>query len=571
MSAEIAPKDDAAGVISFPGFELDLDRGELRVDGRATALRPKTFQVLLCLARQPGRLVAKQALFDAVWPDVVVTDDSLVQCIGELRSVLGDDAQTRIRTVPRRGYMLDALPLPLPAPVGPAGAALSGAGIPPQSSRRLAGWVAAAVVLSLCAVLAGAWWWNEAPRPAAQAARAGKISIAVLPFGNLSGDPTQDFFADGITADVIAELSRLADTLVIAQDSVRAYAGAQASPQQAGRELGALYVVTGGVQRTGDAVRIQARLTSAESGAVLWAESADYGDGKPWNWRAEMGPRMGRALLTGIADAVALRAASPDEPHEAIEHTMRGYSLMRGAGSLADLEAAIAEFDKALRAGQGSASAWAGRSIALSGAILSRLVAAPEDKLRAAEEAAAKALAADLTNPNAHFAHGQVLRLRGRLREALQAFEQCTALDPSFVYAHARMAYVKVELGRPAEAMDHVQWALRLSPKDVKQWQPLFAGGMALFHLGRDEDAYAMMEKTAARNPRVGFPYMWMAAIDGLHGRDGKARENLARYMERIPLHTIHELKATELSIEPVFLAQRERFYEGLRKAGLAE
>lgn len=572
MNGETSVKDASAGVIGFPGFELDLDRGELRIDGRPIRLRPKTFQVLECLARRPGVLVTRRDLLDAVWPDVVVTDDSLVQCIAELRAAFDDRLQRRIRTIPRRGYMLDVAPLPLDGPARdaalPSPSPSISAAIPGISRRSR--WLAAMATLSLCLALA-AGWWSIAAHDRARIADHGKISIAILPFVNLGGDADQDFFADGITADLIEETSRLPDTLVIAQGSSGAYAGARASPRRAGRELGARFVVSGGVRRSGDAVRIQARLTSVESGAVLWAETLDYGNDKPWNWRSDIGPRLSRALRGSVEDEVGRRAAGPDQPHEAIEHTMRGYSLMRASASLAELDAAIAEFDKALRLDPGSASAWSGLSIALSGQMLSRLVASPGNQLEAAEEAAAKALALDLASPGAHFAHGQVLRLRGRLQEALAAFEQCTALDPSFVFAHARMAYVQIELGRPAEALIHVEQALRLSPSDPKQWQPLFAAGMALFHLGRDEEAYAMMEKTAARNPRVGFPYMWMAAIDALHGRNASARQNLVRYMERIPLHTIHELRATELSANPVYLAQRERFYEGLRKAGLPE
>ncbi|WP_175005101.1 winged helix-turn-helix domain-containing protein [Burkholderia lata] len=101
----------AAGVMCYPGFEVDIDRGELRVDGRAVALRPKTLAPLTYLTQRPGRLLVRDALLEAVWRDVIVTDDSLVQCISELRSALGNQRQRVIRTVPRRGYMLDLQPI----------------------------------------------------------------------------------------------------------------------------------------------------------------------------------------------------------------------------------------------------------------------------------------------------------------------------------------------------------------------------------------------------------------------------------------------------------------------------
>jgi len=196
----------------------------------------------------------------------------------------------------------------------------------------------------------------------------------------------------------------------------------------------------------------------------------------------------------------------------------------------------------------------------------------PAPLLREAEAAADQAMRLDANDPTAHFAHGQVLILRGRLEAALEAFQRCIALNPSEVSAHHRMGVILIELGRADEAVQQGEVTLRLSPRDPKRVAYAhFTMGMAFFHLGRDEEAYAEFQRMAAANPRIGFSYMWMAAIDALHGRDAAAQESLDHYMQLIPIHTISGLKATERSRNPDFVRQRERFYEGLRRAGLPE
>jgi TolB-like protein/DNA-binding winged helix-turn-helix (wHTH) protein len=586
MNAETAPKvavppGGPTGALRFPGFAVDFDRGEFQVDGEPVALRPKTFALLACLACHPGRLLSKDQLMTAVWPEVVVTDDSLVQCVGELRSALGPQHQGLIRTVPRRGYMLDAQPLsesPAP-PLSPAhpvpqplqtGSTASGRARP----RRWAmlAWLGAGALLLALALLGNFGWMHRNERAADPAGLSARRSIAVLPFTDVSGDPPQGYFTDGITADVIADLSRLPDTLVIAQPSMARYAGVAAEPKQVGRDLGVRFVVAGSVLRSGQDVRIQVRLSSAESNAVLFSDTLDYSGDRSWNWRQDIGPRIAHALDIRIIDVVGGWKPDGSTARDAIEHTMLGYSLLRRAVQPADFENSASEFRRALRSDTGSAAAWSGLSMARSGMILMRFVPRPEAMLREAEEAALRALTLNSAAPNAHYAHGQVLLLRGQLEEALAAFEESLRLSPSLTFAHARVAVILIELGRAPEALGHARKALRLSPYDASLVALAhFAAGMALFHMGQDDAAYAEMQKMVAVNPRIGFAYQWMAAIDALHGRDEQAREHLAEYRKLIAIQTIQGLKATERSRNPVFLAQRERFYDGLRKAGLPE
>src|SRR5262245_19061167 len=212
-------------LLRFDCFVLDLTRGGLRAGKQEIHLRPKAFRLLTYLALNAGRLVTKQELLDAVWPNVMVSDDSLAQSIWQLRQTLGDENQRIIKTVPRRGYVMDvgihaadtsvAPPLPLP------------------------------------------------DRP----------SIAVLPLTNLSRDPEQQYFSDGITEDIIAELSLFSELFVIARNSSFQYRGVDA--RQVGRELGVRYLLEGSVRRSGERLRISMRLVECSTGCHLWVRRFD--------------------------------------------------------------------------------------------------------------------------------------------------------------------------------------------------------------------------------------------------------------------------------------------------------
>src|SRR5215467_2420305 len=173
----------------FEEYTLDVARGCLRTADREIELRPKSFEVLRCLVENAGRLVTRDELIKTVWPNVVVTDDSLMQCVSEVRHAIADDRQTIIKTIPRRGYRFGA-------PV--VRFATSTAAVPPA-------------------------WSDSGTR--SQSPLLDRASVAVLPLTNLSGDPQQDYFSDGITEDITTELSRFSELLVIARNSAFQYKG----------------------------------------------------------------------------------------------------------------------------------------------------------------------------------------------------------------------------------------------------------------------------------------------------------------------------------------------------------
>src|SRR5262245_7925696 len=204
----------------FHSCALDLVRSCLRAEGEERGLRPKSFEVLRYLVQHPGRLVLKDDLFEAVWPDVTVTDESLTNCIAEVRRAIGDRDHTIIKTLPRRGYIFTA------------------------------------EVTAQEATDARVGHGAAAPKYALP----DKPSIAVLPFTNMSGDPSQEYFSDGITEDIITELSRFSELFVIARNSTFTYKGRAVDVRQVGRQLSVRHVLEGSIRRDGDRIRISAQL-----------------------------------------------------------------------------------------------------------------------------------------------------------------------------------------------------------------------------------------------------------------------------------------------------------------------
>ena len=261
----------------FGQFVVDRRSACLRCDGAVLPLRPKTFDVLVYLVQHPGRLVPKAELIDSVWQSVNVTENSLVQCIKEIRQALGDDTQTKVETVSKRGYLF-ASPV-----VEIEGQELNDAG------GGVAGLAAGAD--------------RALPLP-------DRASIAVLPFDNMSGDPDQEYFADGISEDLITALSRIRWLFVIARNSTFVYKHRAVDVRQVARDLGVRYVLEGSVRRAGNRLRISAQLIDALSGSHHWAEQYDRELGEIFAVQDEITRSVVGAIEPRLLAAEGVRALS---------------------------------------------------------------------------------------------------------------------------------------------------------------------------------------------------------------------------------------------------------------------
>ena len=235
----VAPR---GAVYRFDGFTLDLVRGALLAPGGTEiALRPKAFALLRQLVENAGRLIDRDEIMAAVWPGVTVTDDSITQVIKEIRGALGDREQRLLRTVPRRGFLFAAEVWRADDPAS------------------LVVFPAREPIPSTVAAL------SSASRP----------MLVVLPFANITGDPGQDYFADGISEDLMTALSYLRWFSVIARNSAFTFKGRVVDVREVGRQLGVGYVLEGSIRKSGERVRITARLCETEAGAQIWAGRFD--------------------------------------------------------------------------------------------------------------------------------------------------------------------------------------------------------------------------------------------------------------------------------------------------------
>jgi TolB-like protein/DNA-binding winged helix-turn-helix (wHTH) protein len=263
--------------LQFQGFTLDRMRCCLWAGEREIGLRPKSFDVLCLLVERHGQLVTKDEIFQAVWPNVTVTDDSLFQCIKDVRQALNDTDQQFVKTVTGRGYVFTA---PVTSLETSAAAASSASGDGTGAPRRrwtAIRWTAAAVILLMAVgaaliVLGGGVFPERQPRGLALPDRP---SIAVLPFANLGGDPDHHHLSDGIAQDLSTSLSKFGELFVIAHSSAARYKGRDATSAEIGRELGVRYLLQGSVRKDAERVRIAAQLVEARTGAQIWGERYD--------------------------------------------------------------------------------------------------------------------------------------------------------------------------------------------------------------------------------------------------------------------------------------------------------
>lgn len=566
--------------LRFERYVLDLERGCLLAGGEEVALRPKTFDFLRYLVANPGRLVSKNELLAAVWPDVVVSDDSIVQCISELRRALGDHDQRLIKTFQKRGYRFEA-----PVSVEPDTAVRPSTGAPaegdpPRKSGRpsligpnregrgLIFGAVAALPLLATAILA-AWWWSGSFD---HLRAAPPLSIAVLPFTNLSDDPGQEYLSDGVTQELTTELSRLPGLHVIAHATARTFKGKDIDVRQIGRELNVRYLLGGSIRGMGDQVRVNAQLVSAETGATVWAERFERKRDELAVWEDEAIGRIANALnfrLTRLESERGLRERGGNP--EAFDLTTRGWALVYAAKNPDNYVSARGHFQRALERDPEAVNALAGIAWTSAILVLDGWSVSPAQDTAAAETAAAKALALNPNHVVAHHVRGFLFRMQGRTSAARDAFRTAIAINPNFAPGYAQLGATEVELGQPEAAISAVERAIRLSPRDPSLGPWLAFVGMAKLHLGEYQDAVSWLTRAIDTGTPIARHHAYLSSALALAGRPPEARAVLAEFRKIVPSATISTLRVAARSTDAKFVVQQERFFEGLRTAGLPE
>jgi adenylate cyclase len=478
-----------------------------------------------------------------------------------------------------------ARPVPVYALRPEAIADLPASSVPVAAPQRRASRIAIAAATVIALVVAAAAWWlwpttKPSPTPVVAAATsiaqplvAPRLSIVVLPFTNLSSDPDQQYFADGITEDVTTDLSRIADMFVISRSTAFTYRNKPVDAKQIGRELGVRYVLEGSVQRLSNQLRVTAQLIGAETDAHLWAERFDRDIGDLFALQNEITSRIAITLNTELINS---EAARPTEQPDALDYILRGRAAAAKGGARENTAEAIGLFERALALDLGSVEVRA----RLAKMLVERGVSAAPDAERAdfqrAEALINEALAASPQYPYAHYARASLFRAQRRCEDAIPEYEMVLAVDRNAVGALENIGWCKFLTGGSGdEAIRLLNQGIRLSPRDPFIADRYSQIGFVHLFQSRIDEAIPWLEKARRVDTRNAPTHYFLAAAYGLKGESERAAAELAEAQKLIGsdrYSTIARVRANGPLNTPAVRDRFENvFLAGLRKAGMPE
>ena len=505
---------------------------------------------------------------------ICLSEDAHRQVKGRLDLKVSDLGLTQLKNIaePIRVYSLQVgarAHAKVATPRAPA--QLSAASAPRRRSVLALSALAIALVLG-----AGTAAWHFvganrsspiAPTPSAEAAH---LSIVVLPFTNLSGDPTQDYFADGITENLTTDLSRLSGSFVIARNTAFAFKGKNADAREIGKELGVRYVLEGSVQRDQNQVRVNAQLIDAKTGGHLWAERFDKPLSNLFSMQdeivASLASQLGVELITHEARR-AERAPAPDS----MDLYLQGRAWYNKGRNPDDLARARDFFERALALDPDNLDAALGKAMADFQIAVGYSVDDRFERLHSIEAQLNRVLSQSPNNAGAHFLMGRILNQTNRQAQAIEELNGALTLNPNLASAHALIGLAKLYAGHPEETESHELEALRASPRDTDAY--FWVGWMAeaKLYLGAYEDALNLCHRSVELNRNYPTRFSYCAAILVELGRLDEAKNEVKAGLALDPNFTLRHYRDAAQSDNPAFLKGRERIIEDMRKAGVPE
>jgi TolB-like protein/class 3 adenylate cyclase len=412
---------------------------------------------------------------------------------------------------------------------------------------------------------------KAAPPPAPEKSGPPRLSIVVLPFANIGGDPSHEHFVDGVTESLTTDLSRIRGSFVIGRNTAFTYKSKPVDLKQIGRELNVRYVLEGSVQRGGNRMRVNVQLIDAESGSHLWAERFDKPLADLFDMQDEIVARLAGALNVQLIAAEARRAEKASNL-DSMDLYFEGMAWFNRGLTRDTLAQARICFDRAIIADRDNVDALIGsaRTHVNAGAIREANLRAA---LLAAEAQSARALSLAPDDARGHMTLGVVYIYTRRAAQGIAECEHALALDRNLAQAHANIGLGKNLIGRPEETETHIVEALRLSPRDTMATAWMFLAGHAKNQLGLWEQAAEWHQRAIEANRNFWNPYIGLGAALARLGRLDEARSAVKAGLALRPSHSIAAVRAfaEALSDNPTYRAGLEPLMESMRMAGVPE
>ncbi len=518
----------------FEDCALDTERRELRRGSRTVAVEPQVFDLLIYLIQNRERVVSSDDLLQSIWNGRVVSESTLSSRITAARNAIGDNGkdQRLIKTLPRKGVRFVA-------------------GVQEQRTR-----------LSSSAAPLSATGHATATMPLPD-----RPSIAVLPFANLSGDPDQEYFADGIVEDIITALARFPSLFVIARNSSFTYKARAVDIKQIGRDLGVRYILEGSVRKSGNRVRITGQLIAAETSAHAWAERYDGDYVDIFALQDEMTASIVGALIPSIQRAEIERARrKPPESLDAYDLYLRG----------------LAAYFTGTRPGNDEALQLLQRAVQLEPTFIPAIIAIENCWARRytqsgsplpeafAEIVRYASLAVQIDPDNAEalaVLSRRTPSIKQDYQEAISLAERAVSINPNSAFAWRQSGFGLVYSGEANKALEHFKMAMRLSPRDPTAGDAFHGMGLALIQLERDAEAVAAARRSILQSPNIVPGWRTLSAALALSGQLADARNALRRVLELDPACSVTTM-ATRIGYCDT---ARRRLFDGWRRAGMPE
>ncbi len=500
-------------IFRFGAFEVDIRAGELRKHGVKIKLQEQPFKILAMLIEHPGEVVTREEVRRRLWPEdtFVDFDKSLSTAINKLREALGDEASSPrfVDTLPRRGYRFIApVQEPIPSSVRHRAVGTAAGVDRPLSVRRV---LTVAALLLLAGAVAGTFRWYQKRAAGSPAAVGAKPSVAVLPFQNLSGDPQNEYFSDGITEEITNKLSRIQSLEVTARTSAARYKGTKKDIKEIGRELGVRYVMEGSVRKAGSRVRISAQLIDPLTGFHLWADDFDGELKDVFAVQEQTALKIAKALNLRLSpqEQQALRKRYTENP-QAYDAYLRGRALIEYYDNPEKLQAAREHFEQALQADANYPLAIAGLS-QLENHYYRTLDPSPQ-RLQRAEKLARRALVLDPQLAQGYVTLGMLYGNRFEYARGAEQFRQAIRLEPQNAFAWSLLAWALTYVQPPdtRAAEEAAREAIRLQPGLFSAYYQL---GRALFLQRRYPEAIASFQHALELAPDFGSPHLGLAQV----------------------------------------------------------